>query len=129
MTDIDIGKISEALNNKIDLPTGDSQDGIDFVVDWQDPTASNGYTWYRKYKSGWVEQGGRGKTNISVALPVAMANANYTVSTESLYRHNGGTGVSDITTTSFMPRWQTYNANSWGANNYDVSWQVAGYAA
>ena len=30
----------------------------DYVVAWQDPTEQNNYTWYRKYKSGWVEQGG-----------------------------------------------------------------------
>ena len=30
----------------------------DFVIESQLPTAENNYTWYRKYKSGWVEQGG-----------------------------------------------------------------------
>lgn len=30
----------------------------DYVVQSQTPTSSNNYTWYRKYKSGWVEQGG-----------------------------------------------------------------------
>jgi hypothetical protein len=30
----------------------------DYVVDFQAPTSANNYTWYRKYKSGWVEQGG-----------------------------------------------------------------------
>lgn len=33
-------------------------DGADYVTEWQTPTAENNYTWYRKYKSGWVEQGG-----------------------------------------------------------------------
>ena len=32
--------------------------GYDYVIDWQMPTEENNYTWYRKYKSGWVEQGG-----------------------------------------------------------------------
>lgn len=31
--------------------------GYDYVVESQLPTADNNYTWYRKYKSGWVEQG------------------------------------------------------------------------
>ena len=31
---------------------------IDYVVESQEPTEANGYTWYRLYKSGWVEQGG-----------------------------------------------------------------------
>ena len=30
----------------------------DYVIETQLPTAENDYTWYRKYKSGWVEQGG-----------------------------------------------------------------------
>ena len=32
-------------------------------IEFQAPTAENGYTWYRKYADGWVEQGGRGYTN------------------------------------------------------------------
>lgn len=31
---------------------------VDYVIESQLPTAANNYTWYRKYKSGWVEQGG-----------------------------------------------------------------------
>ena len=30
----------------------------DYVIETQLPTSSNNYTWYRKYKSGWVEMGG-----------------------------------------------------------------------
>ena len=29
-------------------------DNIDYVVEWQTPTAENNYTWYRKYASGWI---------------------------------------------------------------------------
>lgn len=35
----------------------------DYVVDFQAPTAENNYTWFRKYKSGWVEQGGKQSFN------------------------------------------------------------------
>ena len=38
---------------------------VDTVVAFQAPTASNNYTWYRKYSSGWVEQGIHG--NLSAA--------------------------------------------------------------
>ena len=45
----------------------------DYVVETQLPTAENNYTWYRKYKSGWVEQGGI--LNIaSVSLGAGMAS-------------------------------------------------------
>ena len=93
MADIDIGAISEALNNKTDrnMRNVDTGAKADSVIDWQEPTAENGYTWYRKYASGWVEQGGfldeLGTTDIFVTLPVVMANINYTVAT-SQYQNN-----------------------------------------
>ncbi len=37
---------------------------FDYVVAWQMPNAANNYTWYRKYKSGWVEMGGRAVTTV-----------------------------------------------------------------
>lgn len=54
----------------------------DYVIETQLPTAENNYTWYRKYKSGWVEQGGAftastGGTRLSIIYPVPMANTNY----------------------------------------------------
>lgn len=86
-------------------------------------------TWYNLYSDGWVEQGGRGQTNVSVTLPIAMTDSNYVVLVENHVRVNGGTGASNMTTTSFIPRWQQHNANAWGSGNFAVSWQVSGYAA
>lgn len=85
MADIDIGKISEALNNKVDLPSPTvPQDAVDYVVEYQKPASSNNHTWYRKYKSGWVEQGGKvnlngqiNATNKRITLPVEMASNAY----------------------------------------------------
>lgn len=57
--------------------------GYDYVIESQAPTAENNYTWYRKYKSGWVEQGGLCTDALgdgSVTLPVTMADTNYHVS-------------------------------------------------
>jgi hypothetical protein len=58
---------------------------IDPVVAFQVPTSANNYTWYRKYASGWVEQGGvfkassnAGGTNTVINLPVTMADTHYT---------------------------------------------------
>ena len=93
MADIDIGQISEALNNKTDrnMRNVDTGAKADSVIDYQEPTAENGYTWYRKCASGWVEQGGvldeLGTTDVFVTLPVVMANINYTVTT-SQYINN-----------------------------------------
>ena len=87
MSDIDIGQITEALNDKTDrdMRNVDNTAGADAVIEYQVPTAGNDYTWYRKYKSGWVEQGGykyQGSSvqgNNTINLPVTMADTNYTV--------------------------------------------------
>lgn len=81
----------------------------DYVVDFQAPTAQNNYTWYRKYKSGWVEQGGiitmefsSGGTNTPVTLPVTMSDANYTISATLGNRYgNKYLGTALPTTTDF----------------------------
>ena len=87
MGDINVGAITEALNNKVDLPTPSTpQDAVDYVVEKQDPTSANGYMWYRKYKSGWVEQGGTmtfpaagtSVTTKTITFPIEMADTNYT---------------------------------------------------
>lgn len=50
------------------------------VVEFQEPTAENGYTWYRKYADGWVEQGGPKQSGVGqVTLPIVMANNAYQV--------------------------------------------------
>lgn len=85
------GKCITASNTKITSFTSKTTfhavdyNEADFVVAFQRPTASNNYTWYRRYKSGWVEQGGiTGAINgvgttASVTLPVKMANTYYSV--------------------------------------------------
>lgn len=55
----------------------------DYVIERQEPTAENGYTWYRLYKSGWVEQGGI-IANLTdkmarIVFPIIMADENYTI--------------------------------------------------
>lgn len=54
---------------------------IDTVVAFQAPTASNNRTWYRKYASGWVEQGGiltaAHNSYGLYTLPIEMADTYY----------------------------------------------------
>ena len=86
---IDTGMILEALNDKVDRDCRnvDTASGADAVIEYQIPTAENNYTWYRKYKSGWVEQGGEfvltipsgGNATVDVNLLVTMVNDRYTV--------------------------------------------------
>lgn len=63
-------------------------ENYDFVIESQAPTSSNNYTWYRKHKSGWIEQGGiktvnytAQNTDVSFSCNFAtqFSNSNYTV--------------------------------------------------
>ncbi len=51
----------------------------DYVIESQLPTSQNNYAWYRKYKSGWIEQGGTVSGSKNVTLPVPMQDTNYYV--------------------------------------------------
>lgn len=131
MSDINIGAISEALNNKTDrnMRNVDTASKADSVIDFQEPTTGNGYTWYRKYASGWVEQGGLCATstgNTTVTLPVVMANNQYTTSADvSASTSLSGTyyvSIDTKTTTSIRVKPST-------ANGIPACWQVSGMAA
>lgn len=101
---------------------------IDYVVESQEPTSENGYTWYRLYKSGWVEQGGRyaNKQNILTTMPVAMSDTNYSV----VLTYETDSGITPTysalaiamskTTTSFTIK---------NAGSIFGGWQVSGMAA
>ena len=91
---------------------------IDYVIETQTPTAQNNYTWYRKYKSGWVEQGGyiaSGGGGIAVTLPVTMADANYQIILTG--KHDSNTAGS---TTSVSVRQGNHPVQTTGfyVNNY-----------
>ena len=64
----------------------------DYVVETQFPTTENNYTWYRKYKSGWVEQGGYSDTTtdtIEIFLIIPFSNTNYHINiTQGLFNSN-----------------------------------------
>lgn len=105
------------------------------VIDFQEPTAGNNYTWYRKYADGWVEQGGvffvssgAGGTNTTVNLPVAMSNEHYTLTlclgdadsnNTSVYMWCCAKTVSSFKTVSSLVN----NAAT------ETGWQVSGMAA
>ncbi|MBO7712620.1 MAG: hypothetical protein J6S85_03905 [Methanobrevibacter sp.] len=131
------GLNAELFNGKVDLPSGVSQSSCDFVVESQLPNAGNNYTWYRLYKSGWVEQGGRinrGLTNnevVTIDLPVAYEDTNYTVTT-STFRISGTNSptdnkaalISDMATDSFSvknTRFEGYFSFMWEAKGMKAS--------
>lgn len=125
MSEINVGAISEALNNKVDLPSPTiPQDAVDYVIEMQRPTADNNYTWYRKYKSGWVEQGGICPSlGYTVTFPVVMIDDNYTaLGTARNTTGNYAIRIQSLTTTGMK-------LNSSSSNDHKIWWQVSGYAA
>lgn len=128
---IELGGITESLNDKADrdMRNIDTISGADTVIEYRLPTAANNYTWYRKYKSGWVEQGGltqNGVTNYT--LPVTMSDTNYYVS---------GTWNGGKSATFYPSDWACYpvstskifcNAKD-NTNVKSYAWEVKGIAA
>ena len=121
--DINFGAISEELNNKADLDLANLPDNYDFVVEWQN--IGTGNRWYRKYKSGWVEQGGyvSGSGSATVTLPVKMATATYTIT----LGNTSGTYEQVLQYGQTVNGFSLKNANGGGAAS--CYWHVAGMAA
>lgn len=105
--------------------------GTDYVIAWQMPADDNNYTWYRKYKSGWLEMGGR-LTGKSVVFPVAFALIPTltfgTGSTDSAATPQNT--YNNLTTTGFTG-WQSATNAGWhsGATNFNGYWHACGIAA
>lgn len=120
----------------IEVPTAGT---ADYVVEWQTPDPNNSYKWYRKYKSGWVEQGGKitvgeqpTTTTHTMTLLVEMADTEYfievrgctgdtssnVVSVQYGHEFYGAVWDTGKTTTSF-----NYRTRVGG------SWEVKGMAA
>ena len=109
------------------------------VIEFQAPTSSNNYTWYRKYADGWVEQGGiadggssTSNWSSTVIFPVEMSDANYSYQvTPKLESFNtGGCAMGTIyqnTTTGFPIEVASKYSNA-GYSRY-ASWRVEGMAA
>ena len=100
------------------------------LVAFQNPTSSNDYKWYRKYSDGWVEQGGivpaTTNNDLPVTLPIAMADANYTLSISIICASNtndvnwAGAGARSKSSTGFT---------TYAHTTFTKDWVVYGYAA
>ena len=105
---------------------------IDYVVESQEPTAGNGYTWYRKYKSGWVEQGGQftlAYNGTTVTLPIELDNTNYV---PTIQQRNTSTIAGYMSSMGYMPNTTTITMfGNWsaGAPANPCTWQISGKSA
>lgn len=119
------------------LARADASVAADYITAWQSPTAENNYTWYRKYTSGWVEQGGVGTIGnsanaLDVTYPIAMQNTEYTLlaiaksasSTSASTPH--GCHYIQKTTTGCKLIALRGNSGDWVAT--EMNWQISGFA-
>ena len=118
-------ELAATIENMDTLPTG-----ADYVVASQLPTAENNYTWYRKYASGWVEQGGivnNLTSNVhTITLPVIMADANYNI---QLSDYISGSSPSHYSFVRDIPTVSTINIKSNSNSTINRTfWCVSGYA-
>lgn len=127
--------ITHATNN-IRTLNNFKNDINDYVIEYQRPTPENNFTWYRKYKSGWVEMGGESVISAQMAhtqlytdvnLPLTMANQAYLVniafitdggSTTGLRNNANGRGTTKLTI-------GTYSTTEI-SQSYRITWEVKG---
>lgn len=107
---------------------------LDSVVAYKLPT-SESKTWYRKYASGWVEQGGAFTNSAKVTtitFPVAMADTNYKALSNLQHGDSGWTSttttcIANGTRTTTSMGVQCYYNSSFTTGL--ICWEVAGLAA
>lgn len=119
---------------QIHIHDGETAGGVtvDYVVETQLPTIDNNYKWYRKYASGWVEQGGYFGTstgswaNATITFPIIMSNVNYMLWAQGNWSEPGSSScqVTQKTTRGATIRY----ANNTTGVQLSV-WQVSGMAA
>lgn len=104
------GLNAEMFNGKADTDLANVASNIDYVVDSKVPTASDP-SWYRKYKSGWLEQGGQtptvaGGATTTVTLLKPYNNTVYNVMVQPVgaYTNTGEANnvIPTRTTTNFI---------------------------
>jgi hypothetical protein len=110
--------------------------GIDYVIEYVINLSGTNYVngWYRKYKSGWVEQGGMyvattplHDMNVTIPLFITMANSNYTVQTT----HTETAGMVLVSTKTYTTT--SFNLIAYGFGTNDrfslACWEVKGKGA
>lgn len=112
------------------------------VIEFQAPTSANGYTWYRKYADGWVEQGGRctvpatntnTSSSVTVTLPVPIAAPEqatlaYNGMGSTAYFANCEDMASVTTTTVSIGRYNNTAGSTVAVARY-YNWSLSGMAA
>lgn len=118
-------EVALASRARTDLANVDTN--LDFVVD----TWRSGTSWYRKYRSGWVEQGGfvaQGDSPI-VTLPVEMADTDYWAMGQSQNDSNTTAALHDLQIHSKTATTLKVGYTGWVTAYRDFIWIVCGKGA
>lgn len=133
--DIDVNAFAENLNEKLDRDLKNSAFNMDLVIAYKAPTQDDP-TWYRQYKSGWLEQGGSfpapgdsGSNPYTLNFPKAFVDTSYYIN--MAYTNNTThCAYYDINIRSKTIRSAiitTHCSGTWYAAT--VVWEAKGYAA
>ncbi|MBQ8294105.1 MAG: hypothetical protein IJX89_01840 [Alphaproteobacteria bacterium] len=99
----------------------------DYVVAYQSSTAENNYSWYRRYKSGWIEQGGISNVaGINFLIPFSNSNYSFSVTPIMINENTGNIsicyGIKKTTGILVQIRW-----NGAAYDTAERSWMAFGY--
>lgn len=131
-----LSDIEEVMDEAVDNITGLLNTKVTVgheVVAFQAPTSENNYTWYRKYASGWVEQGGyiaqQSSSGLqSVVLPITMRDEFYNFSATTIYSANAGTDHQEATNELSAKTTTGFTKYIWTKWTQFV-WKIEGMAA
>lgn len=105
--------IQAQLNNKVST-------GFE-VIEFQLPTVSNGFVWYKKLANGWVEQGCLSMAPGIFNFPIEMNSIKYGVNATPLGNNDNASVHANIISATSV---EVSNENNW-----DMSVEVKGIAA
>ena len=117
----------ELTSNKADTDLSNVDDNIDYVVE----SYQNGTNWYRLYKSGWCEQGGKtdkvNNTSATVSFLRNFANTNsMSIKIQPIGGDNNNWAGKYFCVSSFTASNFTYIGAGGAASGY--FWEAKGYA-
>ncbi len=136
MVQLATGVTDQALETCTSVLSDVSALKYDYVVDFQAPTATNNYTWYRKYKSGWIEQGGEitatsvadgtgTSGNNLITLPVPMVNTHYHINLQAQVGSSGWDYANGVILQSRSTTNLTVKVVA-GNGSFPLFWQISG---
>ena len=128
-------EFQQGLSGKADTNLGNIPSNYDYVVEYKNPNADDP-NWYRKWKSGKLEQGGIVPTtteNITFLKP--FANTNYTVIGNISLTYRRKKEGDNSGSVLFFPEATSFCYVTWAARNFgdigqqNISWRADGQGA